>query len=71
LHRHHTSPTHEHISFIYFAKASTDEVRPGEGEKQDEIKWFTDEELDDPKYGIRENVRFYAKAALKELGASV
>src|SRR3989344_6355770 len=69
LHRHTVANGHEHISLIYFAKAPSDKLAPAEGEQQDGMKWFTREELDDPKYEIRDNVKHYAKAALKELGS--
>ena len=62
---HKINDTHEHISFIYFARALTTEIVEGEGEKSDEIRWFTLEELDDPHYEIRETIRHYAKAALR------
>lgn len=64
LNRHRVNDTHEHIDHIYFATSTTRTVLPGEGEKDVEIRWFTREELDDPKYNLRETVRIYAKAAL-------
>ena len=58
---------HEHISLVYFAKTDNTTIKQGETEISDEIKWFTREELDDPKYGISERIRSHAKAALDEL----
>ena len=36
-------------------------------EKSDGIRWFTMAELDDPKYGLRDNIKHYAKTALATL----
>jgi len=36
---------------------------------REEIRWFTKEELDDPKFGILEKIVIYAKAALEELAS--
>lgn len=61
---HPISDTHQHISLVYVARALTTDIVEGEGEKSDEIRWFTNEELDDPSFGIKETIRYYAKAAL-------
>jgi 8-oxo-dGTP pyrophosphatase MutT (NUDIX family) len=68
INRHRINETHEHISFGYFATTKTDEIKQGEREISPSIHWFTDAELDDPKFGISERIRHYAHAALKELG---
>jgi ADP-ribose pyrophosphatase YjhB (NUDIX family) len=67
INRHFTNPTHEHITFMYFATSPTRDFKQGATEVSDDIRWFTREELDDPKYGIRERIKMYAKAALDEL----
>lgn len=67
LHRHHTSDTHEHVDLVYFATTDNAEIKQGEGEISDEIKWFTKDELADLKYGIDEDVTYYAQAALKAI----
>jgi 8-oxo-dGTP pyrophosphatase MutT (NUDIX family) len=64
LNRHRINDVHEHISFVYFATSETRDVVQGEAEVSDHIKWFTSEELDDPKYGVTERVRHYARTAL-------
>lgn len=69
INRHRVNDTHEHVVFMYFAISKTRDIRPETGEKEVEIRWFTREELDDPKYSIRERVKSYAKAALDELGS--
>jgi len=68
LNRHYINKTHEHVTLVYFATTVKDTVIPSEKEKSKEWKWFTAEELDDDKYGLRDNIRFYAKKALEELG---
>jgi len=67
LNRHRINPNHEHITFVYFAKSNTDLIKPCEDEKSEECRWFTEEELNNPLYNIKENVKFYAKKPLEEL----
>jgi ADP-ribose pyrophosphatase YjhB (NUDIX family) len=64
MNRHKINDTHDHISFVFFATSATREVTQGETEISDEIKWFTKEELEDPKYEVKPRIQFYAKAAL-------
>ena len=66
MNRHRVGDTHEHISLVYFATSSTDEVCPNEGERQDACKWFTQEELSNKE--IPQNIREYATLALNTLG---
>lgn len=56
---------HFHINFVYYGRAGSDKIKPGEQEKED-FKWFGKEELDDEK--IAESVRFISKEALEILG---
>ncbi|MEI7741679.1 MAG: NUDIX domain-containing protein [bacterium] len=65
------SPTHEHVTFVYFATCESDNIVVGyESDRSDETRWFSFEELSDPKYTLRPNVKFYAEQALKILGSS-
>lgn len=64
LNRHKIGDSHEHVTFVYFARAQSNDITQGEGEISDECRWFTREELDDPKYNIRDGIKFYAKGAL-------
>lgn len=57
----------EHVTFVYFASAQTDKLVLSEDEVAEDVHWFTHEELDDPKYGIDERVKIYAREALKIL----
>lgn len=65
--RHKITDTHEHVALIYFARSFTDKVKPSETEKSDGIKWFSKEELDDPKYDIKPIKKFFAKKAIEKL----
>ncbi len=69
INRHPVSETHEHIAFVYFGTSNTREFKQGDTEVSEEIRWFTKEDLDDPKYEIRERIKFYARTALSELSA--
>ncbi len=64
LNRHRITDTHEHVASIYFAVAETKAIHQGETEVSEATHWFTEKELDDPSYGIRDSIRAYAKAAL-------
>ena len=60
---------HEHVTLVYFSKASNDNlVFPDNKEKSEECKWFTIEEIDNPEFGINNRVKEYAKTALQTLG---
>jgi len=67
LNRHYINESHEHVTLVYFATSEKDTIIPSEKEKTEEWKWFTIEELDNEKYELRDNIRFYAKKALDEL----
>ena len=67
LNRHHTSPGHEHVDFVYFATADTDVVVQGETEISLGIHWFTRKELEDPVLDMKESTRYYALKALEEV----
>lgn len=68
LNRHRIDEKHEHVTLVYFATADSNKITQGAHEVSEAYRWFTNEELDDPHYGIRESIKYYAKAALKELG---
>ncbi|MDP3986667.1 MAG: NUDIX domain-containing protein [Nanoarchaeota archaeon] len=67
MNRHNITETHEHITLVYFAKSKTNKIEQSETERSKECRWFTAEEIDDPKYGIDENIRVYAHSALETL----
>ena len=60
---HEANLPHRHISFTYFAKAKNNQhVLSNE---HDAIKWFSQEELEDPMYNLTPSVKFYATKALE------
>ena len=65
--RHHVKEDHEHIAFVYFALAESDEVAQGTTEVSEATHWFTREDLENPQYELRENIKFYAEEALNAL----
>lgn len=67
LNRHRISDIHEHVTMVYFASTDSNKTIQGDNEVSEELRWFTGEELDDPSYGIRDSVRYYAKEALREI----
>ncbi|MFA5052162.1 MAG: NUDIX domain-containing protein [Patescibacteria group bacterium] len=64
---HQINENHRHISMVYFAKANSDKFVLAAKEHH-AIRWFTDQELDDPQYAIDPDLRFYAREALKKFG---
>ena len=67
MNRHNITNTHEHITLTFFARCNTDQISLCENEKSDGYRWFTYEELEDPKYAIKEEIKVYAKKALEKL----
>jgi 8-oxo-dGTP pyrophosphatase MutT (NUDIX family) len=68
LQRHHTSPSHEHVDHVYFARAKTDDVQVAyDGDRSDEWRWLTSSELGE--LGLRPDVEFYARGALEALAS--
>jgi 8-oxo-dGTP pyrophosphatase MutT (NUDIX family) len=70
LYKHTINDRHVHINSIYFARAKDTAITQTEGrEKSDEIRWFTKEELNDPKYGITDMMKYLAEKALDALSS--
>lgn len=67
LNRHRINPTHEHVSHVFFAKSDTDKIRAATDEVSEEIKWFSKGDLESDSYGLKDNVKYYAKKALEEV----
>ena len=68
LNRHRINDTHEHVTMVFFATTDDNKTIQGDNEVSEELRWFNNEELDSPRYGIRDSIKHYAKEALKELG---
>jgi 8-oxo-dGTP pyrophosphatase MutT (NUDIX family) len=56
---------HQHIDFIYYAKANTFRLNPAE-EETNELRWFTVGELDELDAG--QPIKYIAREALELLG---
>jgi 8-oxo-dGTP pyrophosphatase MutT (NUDIX family) len=70
MNRHTISPTHQHITLVYFGIATTDVLVVDETtEVSDGLKWFTVDELDDPQYDLSDTLKHYAREALRVLQA--
>lgn len=67
MNRHRINESHEHVTLVYFARANTDKLILSESEKSDGCRWFTREELDDPRYKLKEDIKMYAQNALEKL----
>ncbi|TSD05097.1 MAG: NUDIX hydrolase [Parcubacteria group bacterium Greene0714_7] len=61
MNRHSISDTHEHVSLIYFATATTDQIIPEKA--TDEWRWCTKEDID-AMSDLQSNVAFYGKKAI-------
>lgn len=61
---HTINEKHRHIGLVYFLRAKTDMIRLAEQEHT-EIRWFTEEELDDLQFRLEQSIKFYAKEALQ------
>lgn len=65
LHVHKINEFHEHICYVYFAKAYSSNLSPQKGESK-ELIWFTKEEILNSSY-LKENVKKYALEALEKI----
>lgn len=62
---HPISPTHNHIGLTYFLRVHSDAVQLAE-EEHDEIRWLTEDDLDDPRFKLEPGIKFYAREAMKQ-----
>ena len=63
---HDVSSTHRHVSLRYIAKTNSDKFIHNKEEHSD-IRWFGKEDLDDTKFNVKPDIKFYAKEALKKV----
>ena len=61
---HSISKNHKHICFNYLAKATSGNIKLNKAEHND-IRWFSEKDLEDKNYPTKKNVIFVAKQALK------
>jgi 8-oxo-dGTP pyrophosphatase MutT (NUDIX family) len=68
LNRHHITPTHEHVTMVYFATAASDKVQVEyTSDRSDEWKWLTKADLE--TMDLRPDVKYHAMRALELLGS--
>ncbi|HEY1074144.1 MAG TPA: NUDIX domain-containing protein [Patescibacteria group bacterium] len=67
---HAISDTHKHIALGYYARGLSDQVTL-EKDAHSEIKWFTREELNDPKFDLLPNIRINCEEALDKVAATL
>ena len=60
------NPFHQHIDMIYFARAESFEVTPGEGESL-KLRWFTERELEGVE--IENDIRILGQEAIGTIAA--
>jgi 8-oxo-dGTP pyrophosphatase MutT (NUDIX family) len=61
---HRIKDDHWHLGIIYFATVTGGELRRCEREHED-LRWFSEEELRDPCWGISQALQYYASEALR------
>jgi 8-oxo-dGTP pyrophosphatase MutT (NUDIX family) len=64
---HRIREPHWHVGLVYFARMKSGSVALNEREHKD-IRWMTGADLEDPKWDLYPNLKFYAKEALRVLG---
>ena len=64
---HDVTETHQHIALRYIAKSKSNQFIHNKDE-HDDIRWFTEKDLDNPGFDIKPDIKFYAKEALKVAG---
>jgi 8-oxo-dGTP pyrophosphatase MutT (NUDIX family) len=69
LDHHAITDTHRHINFVYFARAASPK-HVWNKDEHDDIRWFTETELDDPAFHMNPATKLYAKRALEQAGLS-
>jgi 8-oxo-dGTP pyrophosphatase MutT (NUDIX family) len=61
---HEITEKHKHIGLVYFLRSITDVIKLAENEHED-IRWFTEAEIDNSKYYFSNATKFYIKEAFR------
>jgi 8-oxo-dGTP pyrophosphatase MutT (NUDIX family) len=64
---HKINDTHRHVGMVYFATSDTDKLTL-EADEHNEIRWFSKSDLENPKFKIQTDVKYYSQKALEKLG---
>lgn len=59
---------HEHISLVYFGTVTTDVL--AREREEDDCRWLTLDEVEKNELGLKADIQYYARAALRRLGSS-
>ena len=62
---HDIDDKHKHIGLTYLARAKSSDVKLAKEEHED-IRWFAEEDLDNPEFHITDDIKFYVKEALRK-----
>lgn len=65
LNLHNINEFHQHVDFVFYAKALTTELKPQPGESK-EFTWFSEEEIRESTF-LNENTKFYALEAIEKI----
>lgn len=64
---HEANAPHKHIAMIYIARARSADFK--KSDEHTEMRWVTTEQLDDPALKLPDDLKFYARAAIKRVAA--
>lgn len=61
---HSINKTHKHVALMYLATTTSNKVTLAQNEHTD-IRWFSQKDLDNLSYNLKDSIKYYAKQALK------
>jgi ADP-ribose pyrophosphatase YjhB (NUDIX family) len=64
---HEANPPHRHVALYYIGKAKTDQFKLSD--EHTALRWFSEEDLDDPQYALSPAVKFYCREAMRRVAA--
>lgn len=70
IYSHNITAEHRHVSFVFFAKAITTDIKPETTsitEAAAECRWYTKEDIETMKGDMPEDIYYFANEALKML----
>ena len=60
---HEANAPHKHIALVYFAKAKNDKFVLSK--EHADMRWFSEQEFEEPQYNLSKSIKFYCKEAIK------
>jgi 8-oxo-dGTP pyrophosphatase MutT (NUDIX family) len=60
---HEANAPHRHIVMVYFGRTLDDQYL--KSDEHTDIKWFSKSDLENPKYKVAHDIKFYANEAMK------